>query len=1030
MKHWVVQIALFAVANAACACAANADDKVDFNRDIQPLLADRCFACHGRDAQQVQGELRLDLPASATKKNEEGRTAIVPGKPDASELVRRIFSNDESEIMPPAETNKPLQPAERELLKRWVAQGAEYQQHWAFVKPVRRALPKVADANWPQNDIDRFVLARLESNGLKPSAEASRTTLIRRVSLDLRGFPPTIAEVEQFLNDSSPSAYEQMVDRMLASQHFGEKMALIWMDLGRYGDTNGYHYDSTRQVWLWRDWVINAYNKNMPFDQFTIEQLAGDLLPDATLDQKIASGFNRNTRYNEEGGADPAEWLVRYAIDRTNTLGQVWLGMTVNCAECHSHKYDPISQKEFYQLYAFFNSMNEPGAQGHNQQYPPLLKVPQAADDKKLTAAKTQIAAIEVQIKQKLAAFNYAEPEGAPKTAEPAGPTEIVWVDDELPTGAKPEGNGLVWVVAPNPVHSSKRSMKRVSRGNQQHFFTSATQKLKVGKGDKLFAWVYLDPANPPKEVMIQFNSAGAQAGWKHRAYWGKNLVGYGRDKTTERRPMGPLPSLGKWIKLEVDAAHIGLTPGMTIHGMAFTQFDGTAYWDTAGIVTSAPQGDRHLRSLLAWVVTAKDDKNVPEAVRKLIQIAHGKRSAEQQRSIQDHFVEHVFTDSQKLFSPLHKQIAAARKQIEQIEKSVPFQLVSVEMPNRRQANILMRGDFQKRGEAVEPDVPAIFHRLPTDQPRNRLGLAHWLTDPQHPLTARVTVNRFWAQLFGRGIVETVGDFGHLGRYPSHPELLDWLATGFVESGWDTKSIMKAMVMSATYQQSSVNDGRHAQADRNNTLLWRAPRFRLSAEEIRDTSLQIAGMLSPKIGGPPVFPYQPPDYYKGKKGGWRWDLSKGEDRYRRGMYTFWRRTTPYPTFVIFDAPDRSECVVARSRTNTPLQALVTLNDPQFVEAARVFGQRIMTEGPAELDGRLTFAFQLAVARKPSSDELTVLRDTYQEQLDHYKANAAAAKSLVKAGEYARPEKLNVTVHAAWTAIANTLLNLDETISRE
>ena len=1001
-----------------------AGPKVDFARDIQPILSDNCYACHGRDAAKVKGDLRIDLRNSVTKST-DGTAAIVPGKPQKSELIRRIFAKDESERMPPPESHKKLTARQKQLIKQWISEGAEYSQHWAFITPKRSKLPAVKNTKWSKNAIDRFILARLEAKGIGPSKEASRETLARRVSLDLRGLPPTLKEVDGYVKDSSPKAYERMVDRMLSSSRYGEKMTRIWMDLARYGDTNGYHYDSTRQAWLWRDWVINAYNSNMPFDRFTIEQLAGDLLPNATVWQKVASGFNRNTRYNEEGGADPAEWRVEYAKDRVRTLGQVWLGMTVGCAECHSHKYDPISQREFYQLYAYFNSLDEPGAQGHRQKYPPYITVPTPEHKRKTAILKSEITRLRLQIRTQLAKIEYTEPANLAKTPVKKQ-TDVVWIDDAAPAGARLQGNSpWQWVEkGKHPVNSGTRATRRSGTGLTQHFFTGAKKPLEVTAGAKLFAYVWLDPKNPPKAIQLQFNDGT----WEHRVAWGRGRA-HGRGKGPQNFRAGRLPKTGRWVRLEVKASDVGLKPGAKINGWAFTQVGGTVYYDTAGINRTQPD-DRHLRSLALWEKRAARDKSVPTTVRRLVGIPSTKRTAAQRKQILNHYVEHVWSGSRKIFAPLQKKIVQVEKQLKQLKDSMPFQLVSVELPKPKPAYMLIRGDFRKKGEQVRRGVPKAFPPLPKGQPNNRLGLAHWLMRPDHPLTARVTVNRYWAQLFGGGIVETIGDLGHLGRYPTHPQLLDWLAVEFIKSKWDTKHLMKLMVMSAAYRQSSVNDHRHAKVDPVNQLLWRSRRFRLPAEEIRDSALRAAGMLSDKIGGRPVFPYQPKDYYKGKKGGWGWTVSSGEDRYRRGMYTFWRRTTPYPTFVIFDAPDRSNCTVSRPRTNTPLQALATMNDPQFVEAARVLGQRVMTQGPKTLDGKLTFAFRLVTSRPPSKDELQVLRETHTEQLAHYLKNPDAAKKLVSAGSYERPKNLDATRHAVWTAIANALLNLDEAITRE
>ena len=1001
---------------------------VDFNRDVRSILADKCYKCHGPDAKEVQGGLRLDLRDVVTKPAESGETAIVPGKPADSELVRRITSDDDSERMPPKDSHKELTPVEIKLLTDWVAQGAEYKDHWAFLAPNRPALPPVENVKWIRNAIDRFALARLAAQQMTPSGEANRETLIRRVSLDLRGFPPTIQEIDAFLQDESSEAYEHLVDRMLASPHFGEKMARIWMDLARYGDTNGFHYDSTRQVWLWRDWVIQAYNNNMPFSQFTIEQLAGDLLPNATVPQRVASGFNRNTRYNEEGGADPEEWRVEYAKDRTRTLGQVWLGMTVGCAECHSHKYDPISQKEFYQFYAFFNSLDEPGAQGHRQKYPPLLEVPTAEQNLRIAELQTEITDVQRRIREDVDNFAYAEPKEVPTEAV-SKPVDIVWIDDEAPQGAKLQGQGnpaWQWITKKNgPVHHGAKSTRRSGTGLSQHFFTDAAKPLVIEAGDVLFAWVWLDLLDSPKTVQLQFNNGS----WEHRAYWGEPR-GYGGAKEgPSAHKVADLPAAEEWVRLEVPAKDVGLKPGDKINGWAFTQFDGTVYYDHAGVTRIEPD-TRHLESLAAWEKKAAGDKGVPDNVRNIIKVAADKRNDAQSKTLRDYYVEYVFADTREVFDPLHAQLKTAQAEIKKTQEQVPFQLVSVELKEPRPAHMLIRGEFNKPGDKVERDVPEVFPGLPEDAPRNRLGLAQWLVTGDHPMTARVAVNRYWAQLFGGGIVETIGDFGTIGRFPTHPRLIDWLAVEFVESGWDTKHIMKLMVMSATYRQSSVNDHRYEEVDPDVKLLWRAPRFRLPAEEIRDSALRIAGMLSTRVGGPPVFPFQPEKYYEGKKGGWGWSVSQNEDRYRRGMYTFWRRTTPYPTFVIFDAPDRTECIVARARTNTPLQALVTMNDPQFVEAARVFAQQLLEQDVPDPIERLQLAFRRTVSRQPTAEETAVLKSLLDDELTHFDANPDAAKSLLMIGAWPQPKGLDTVEHAAWTAVANALLNLDETITRE
>ncbi len=1003
---------------------------IDFSREIRPLLAENCFACHGPDEKTRKGKLRLDLREEALKPGRSGDPALVPGKSVQSAVIKRIFTSDDTEVMPPHKSNKTLKPHEKELLKRWVDEGAEYRIHWAFVPPVKVAPPKVQTQGWARNEIDAFILARLEKAGLKPSPEAERATLIRRLSFDLRGLPPTLQEVQTFLNDQSPDAYEKLVDRMLASPHYGEKMATLWLDLARFGDTSGYHFDSTRQMWLWRDYVIQAYNKNKPFDQFTIEQLAGDLLPGATTEQKVASGFNRNTRFNEEGGADPEEFVIRYNVDRTNTLGQVWLGMTLQCAECHSHKYDPISQKEYYQLYAYFTGIREPMvSMNHNQPLPPLLRVATPAQEKALAEAKADIQALEKRIQTELAKIQYQEPPAAP-TPMIKPPEDIVWIDDDTPAGAQLQGDGAGWQwgQAPQqPVQSGKRSMKRTGPGLHQHYFTGAQKPLLIrSAADRLFAYVYLDPKNPPKAVMLQFNDGN----WEHRAYWGEDVCFLaGSADAANHRKMGPLPRTGEWVRLEVSPEKVGLKPGTPLNGWAFTQHGGTVYYDRAGI-RSVPPDDRYLHSQRAWEERDRGNPTLPGEVRAALNVAAPKRTEAQKTLLRNHYLRHVHAGSRGIFEPLEKQIAENTRKIKDLDAAMPTVMVSEEMPQRRPAFVLHRGDFQQRGEKVEPGTPGIFPPLPKDAPANRLSLARWLVSPDHPLTARVTVNRLWAQMLGTGIVKTVGDFGTQGDMPSHPELLDFLATEFIARKWDVKAMLRLIALSATYRQSSGFGEKIPEIDPDNRLLWRAPRFRLTAEEVRDNALAVSGLLTRKVGGPSVMPYQPPTFYQGKNESWKWEQSKGEDLYRRGLYTFWRRTSLHPMFAVFDAPSREECTAARPRTNTPLQALVTLNDPTFVEASRVFAQKILQQGPSDLEGRLVFAFQTTVARKPSALEVQVLRKHYQTLRERYQKDPKGATAVVRVGQYVAAPELNPAEHAAWMGIANVLLNLDETIMRE
>ena len=1039
-------LAIAAIVQGEPAKSKNADREpaIDYNRDILPILANNCFTCHG-PADQKAG-LRLDQRDQAIKPARSKATPIQPGKSAESELIRRILAVDEAERMPPIKSKKSLTANEKQLLKKWIDEGAPYKQHWAFIPPVRASAPAVKNKAWVKNEIDAFVLARLEQAGLKPSPRADKTTLIRRLSLDLRGVPPSLAEVDEFLTDSTPDAYAKLVDRMLASPRYGEKMALLWLELARFGDTSGYENDSSRQMWKWRDWVIDAFNKNVPFDQFTIEQLAGDLLPPEKaqgpsiggslgldVSRKIASGFNRNTRFNEENGSDPEEFVIRYNVDRTNTLGQVWLGMTLGCAECHSHKYDPISHKEYYQLFAYFTGIKEPHKTGlHNIPLEPILKFPspeQAATVAKLEKDQSEL---KKRIDGHLAMVTYKDPLEAALVKPLANPQDVVWFDDDPPSGAKLEGE---WQWKEQPVFSGKRAMTRTGKGLHQHSFTGATKLLYINAGDRLFTYVYLDPKNPPKSIMLQFHDGT----WEHRAYWGEDkCVLAGTPAGPQHFQAGPLPPTGKWVRLEIEADKVGLLPDTRVTGMAFTQFDGTAYYDQPGIQSLFNPDDGFLTSLRAWEPRGKANNKLPADLKTAFKLPPDKRTAEQKTKILHHYLRNVYETTRETFAPLEKELGQVVKKLKETEDAIPYTMISEEMAEPRPAYVLLRGDFLKKGEKVSRAVPSLFPPLPNGAPNNRLGLAKWLVRPDHPLTARVAVNRFWAQMFGTGLVKTIGDFGTQGEYPSHPELLDWLALEFVASrerkrpeesivAWDIKRILRTIALSNTYQQSSVvNESPASKVDPNNRLLSRAPRFRLSAEEIRDSALAISGLLSEKIGGPSVMPYQPADFYKGKNEGWPWASSKGDDQYRRGIYTFWRRTTLHPMFAIFDAPSREECNVARSRTNTPLQALVTLNDPTFVEAARVFAQRVM-DAPGD---RFTFAFRTAVARDPSASELQLLTAHYEKNLNRFRANKDAAAKLVQVGLSPRPANLDIAEHAAWTSVCNILLNLDEAIMRE
>ncbi|MGH7200710.1 MAG: DUF1549 and DUF1553 domain-containing protein, partial [Planctomycetaceae bacterium] len=641
------------------------------------------------------------------------------------------------------------------------------------------------------NPIDAFILARLQREGLTPSPEAGKATLIRRVTFDLTGLPPTIDEIDAFLADGSPNAYEKVVDRLLASPRFGEHMARHWLDLARYGDTHGLHLDNERSIWKYRRWVIDAFNANKPYDEFTVEQLAGDLLPTERmkdeggrmkagddLQRLIATGFNRCNVTTGEGGSIDEEVRVRYAVDRTETVGTVFLGLTVGCAVCHDHKFDPISQREFYQLYAFYNNTADAAMDGNALAPPPVIKAPSPQQSARLVELDGQIAAVRQRIAEELAQVQYTESAGA--TEQAVEPSEFTWIDDDTPSGAKLQGNTpWEWVTKPeHPVFSGERATRRKAEGLSQHFFTSASPGLRVGEGDRLFAYVYLDPADPPQEIMLQFNDGT----WNHRAYWGEDAIPWGESNSPSRLPMGPLPNVGEWVRLEVEAAKVGLAPGAVVNGWAFTQHDGTIYWDQAGIVTRTPQAGQSFASLAEWAAyeRSQSKSSLPQPVQDAVKAEPHLRTEAQQTQIREYFLEHIYAGTRGTFDPLHQELKSLEKEKTDLDAAIPVTLVMADRTETRETFILNRGEYDKPGEKVEPGVPAVLPPMPAEATRDRLGLARWLVDPSHPLTARVAVNRFWQQVFGRGIVETPGDFGAQGARPTHPDLLDWLAVEFM----------------------------------------------------------------------------------------------------------------------------------------------------------------------------------------------------------------------------------------------------------
>ncbi len=847
--------------------------RVDYQLDVRPILSDICYKCHGPNEESREAELRLDLKGNVFAENEySGLVAVVPGKPDESELFVRVGSDDPDMRMPPENSGRTLTPEQIDLFRRWIEQGATWDEHWSFVVPARPPLPEVEDAAWPRNEIDRFVLARLEAEGLRPSPEADRATLLRRVTFDLTGLPPTPEEADAFLADDSPDAYEKVVDRLLASPRYGEHMARFWLDAARYGDTHGLHLDNYREMWPYRDWVVEAMNRNMPFDEFATWQLAGDLLDDPSLEMLLATGFNRCNVTTNEGGAIVEEVFVRNVADRVATTGTVFMGLSMDCTRCHDHMYDPLTAADYYSMFAFFNSIDGGPMDGNRKDHAPVVQVPSAEQVERRQSLGEQLAEAEQAIRDAVAAVEYEEP--------------VAETVEETPNeGAK----------EPQPV---------------EH------------------------------------------------------------------------------------------------------------------------------RSLLAWEEQQRkaEDSKLPKDILGIIRLEPGERNDAQRQKVREYFIENVYAGARPVIEPLQKRRDALRQELDALEKQIPTTLVFRERSKPKPAFILERGEYDQPKDPVERATPAFLPPMRDGMPKNRLGFAQWLLDPGHPLTARVTVNRFWQQVFGTGIVKTAEDFGSQGEPPSHPKLLDWLAVDFRENGWDMKRLMRQLVTSAAYRQTSAVSPDLLARDPDNRLLARGPRFRLDAEMLRDQALVVGGLLVEKMGGPGVKPPQP-------KGLWeavgyvgsdtvKFTPDRGPEKvHRRTLYTFFKRTAPPPQLSTFDAPTREACTVRRERTNTPLQALLLLNDPQYVECARALAERTMQEVDGPPEARAAALFRRAVLRRPDAAEREELVGLYQSQLEVYRQDLDAAKRLIAVGELPPDANLDPAELAAWTVVANTVLNLDEVLCK-
>ena len=997
------------------AAEAPIPDKIVFNRDIRPILSDTCFHCHGPDKNARKAGLRFDLREEALKKTESGENPIVPGKPEASEFITRIFADDPAARMPPPEANKPLTARQKELFKRWIAQGAVYQPHWAFL-PIQR--PPVPSAGKVANPIDAFIRERLAANNLQPAAEADRATLIRRVTLDLTGLPPTPAEIDAFLNDTAPQAYERVVDRLLKSPHFGERMAIDWLDAARYADTNGYQVDRDRSTYAWRDWVIRAFNENKRFDQFTIEQIAGDLLPHATFNQRIATGFHRNHMMNEEGGIIPEEFLAEYTADRVESTATIWLGQTFNCTRCHDHKFDPFTQRDFYSLKAFFHNVTEEGVGDYSKpshlSNPPLVKLPAPELEQKISGLQKSIAALENQRRR----FIEASSSHFESWALDIATHTVSWSSAPLldiranftDTKHLPKRSAVRFPQLPPQSHEATLTVQ--SSPFQQRITAIRVTCIPEKSDQGRMKWSGLkvrlapkqkqDPAGPYL-TLKPVNIASALSPDETRKLLDGELTTRIDAPLVEKQQICAVFALAQPLQIP-DQSPITLEVQLKI--------------GTVGAATN-------------WQVELTNeafDRLLPESIVNLAR----KGPARWTKKDIDTLAE-ARAVRQPEFIQAAEELARLKRSIIDTETAIPTALVMQELPKPRDTFILMRGEYDKFGAKVSPSTPATLPPMHSDWPRNRLGLARWLVDPANPLPARVTVNRYWQLLFGTGLVRTAEDFGSQGEPPSHPELLDWLASEFVSSGWDVKATLRLIVTSQTYRQRSKHSPALRERDPENRLLARGPRFRLSAEMIRDQALSASGLLVTKIGGPSVKPYHPPGMYEQVTAGTGTNVyvvGKGDDLHRRSMYTYWKRSVPHPAMMLFDAPFRETCTLRRPRTNTPLQALNLLNDTTFVEAARFLGQRMLLEGGSTTESRLTHGYRILLGRAPRSAELTVLKSSWDRAVRDFESDPKSASEFLKVGDSKPNSKLPPTDLAAAATIAATLLNLDETVTKE
>jgi len=1054
--RWVFALVVCQPALAQVKAAA-ALPKTNFQQEVRPIFSNACFQCHGPDEGTRMAGLRLDKKESAFSQRQNG-IPIVPGDPDASLVIQRLTHAEKSKRMPPEYSHKSVTPKQIETIRRWIAEGARWQEHWAFASPTRPKPPVVFNKAWVRSPIDQFILAKLESAGLTPSISADRRTLIRRLSLDLTGLPPDAKDVEAFALDNTHDAYEKLVDRLLSSDRWGEHRARYWLDAARYADTHGLHIDNYREMWPYRDWVIKAFNQNMPFDRFTMEQIAGDMLPNPTMDQLIATGFHRCNVTTNEGGSIPEEVAAIYAKDRVDTTGTVFLGLTVGCAACHDHKFDPILQKDFYSLAAFFRNTLQSPLDGNISDTPPIIVVPRSEDRARWQQIVEEHAALsERKAKTRLESRGefdkWLAGEDRPKIAGPVDPA------DEILAVAVPQSANITFknrrldVTLPADVTIGEGHL-----ANRKALHFAAKDSLELPNVDlfeanrpfAISAWVRIPPGKDNFAVVSQTDPASRFRGWELDLNAGVPTLRItlpGRTISFRSRTEDRL-SPGTWnhIAFTYDGSRNTAGLGLFVNGKAaFTEGRGDEREIKGDFRSFAPlrigsDGRKKdfkggaIADLRLFARALSEEEAQIAASWPLLDSARNKLDSELTSAEKDAFLLYFLNREYGDYQDILLQMETLRSERETIARRGVVTLVQHERVDQEPfAEILNRGMYDQPLSKVDPAVPSALPPMPASFPKNRLGLARWLVDETNPLTARVTVNRFWQEVFGTGLVKTAEDFGSQGQTPSHPELLDWLAVEFRESGWDVKKLFKTIVMSSAYRQAATVTPDKLGKDPENRLLSRGPRFRMDAEMVRDYALAASGLLAATIGGPSVKPYQPSGIWEtvamkqSNTQYYRRDV--GDKLYRRSLYTFWKRSAPPASMDIFNAPSRENCTVRRERTNTPLQALVTMNDTQFIEAARRLAQITLLEAGDTFDGRLDFMTLRAMSRRLDVKERAVVKKAYHDYLHYYDSTPDDVKKLLAVGESPADPNVNAAELAAMTMTASQLLNLDEVLNK-